>query len=100
MTRRADADRIRRRYDVRGVVQGVGFRPFVYVTASELALTGYVTNTVGGVLIEVEGPPAAVAEFGRRLRAEPPPLALVEAVDEAPRPVRGGTGFTIEATVR
>ncbi|HEX6877749.1 MAG TPA: hydrogenase maturation protease, partial [Nocardioidaceae bacterium] len=49
------ADRTRRRYEVSGVVQGVGFRPFVYVTASELALTGSVSNDVSGVVVEVEG---------------------------------------------
>jgi len=42
------------------VVQGVGFRPFVYVTASELALSGFVGNSTAGVVIEVEGSPEAV----------------------------------------
>ena len=74
----------------------MGFRPFVYVTASELALTGSVTNDVSGVVIEVEGGSAAVEEFGRRLRSDAPPLAVVEAVRETELPTRGGTGFTIE----
>jgi len=88
--------RIRRRYDVFGVVQGVGFRPFVYCAAAEFGLAGRVANTVDGVVVEVEGEPAAVGAFGDRLRFEPPPLAVIAAVHEADIAVRGGTGFTIE----
>jgi hydrogenase maturation protein HypF len=87
--------RTRRRILVQGVVQGVGFRPFVYAMASELMLTGSVTNSSAGVVVEVEGATSAVEAFQRRLREQPPPLAVVEqvsAVDVAPR---GGTGFTI-----
>ncbi|WP_328535375.1 carbamoyltransferase HypF [Streptomyces sp. NBC_00344] len=89
-------DRIRRRFEVHGVVQGVGFRPFVYVTAAELTLSGSVANTSAGVVTEVEGDARAVQEFGRRLRTDAPPLAVVEAVHESDRPTQGGTGFTIE----
>jgi hydrogenase maturation protein HypF len=88
--------RVRRRYHVTGVVQGVGFRPFVYVTASELALGGAVRNDASGVVVEVEGPARAVQEFGDRLRADAPPLAVVESVHETELPPAGGTGFTIE----
>ena len=90
-----DSGRSRRRYTVSGLVQGVGFRPFAYVTAAELALAGSVGNTVDGVVVEVEGDPDAVAEYGRRLREDAPPLAMVTAVAEADLPVEGGTGFTI-----
>jgi hydrogenase maturation protein HypF len=86
----------RRRFEVFGVVQGVGFRPFVYVTAYELGLSGFVGNTGAGVLLEVEGTSQAVEEFGRRLRTNGPPLALVEKVLESQRPTRGGTEFTID----
>lgn len=86
---------VRRRFEVRGVVQGVGFRPFVYVTASELALTGSVANTGSGVVAEVEGDPQSVAEFGRRLRAGPPPPAAVESVTETDQPPTGGAEFVI-----
>ncbi|WP_327286887.1 carbamoyltransferase HypF [Streptomyces sp. NBC_01198] len=89
---------IRRRFEVHGVVQGVGFRPFVYVTACELALAGRVANTAAGVVAEVEGDAPAVAEFGRRLRTDPPPLALVESVTESEQEVRGGTGFSIDTS--
>jgi hydrogenase maturation protein HypF len=93
-----DADRIRRRYTVSGLVQGVGFRPFAYVTAAELALAGSVGNTVDGVVVEVEGDPDAVTEYGRRLREDAPPLAMVTSVQPTDLPVEGGTGFTIAAS--
>ncbi|MFE2759220.1 carbamoyltransferase HypF [Streptomyces halstedii] len=98
MMGQARTRRIRRRFEVRGVVQGVGFRPFVYVTASELMLAGWVTNTGAGVVAEVEGAPEAVEEFGRRLVADAPPLAIVEDVHASEQPPAGGTEFTIEAS--
>ncbi|GIF77795.1 carbamoyltransferase HypF [Asanoa siamensis] len=88
--------RERRRYEVTGVVQGVGFRPFVYAAATALALTGRVANTAAGVAVEVEGAPDALDTFGRRLRTEPPPLAAIESVTESTVDAVGGTGFTIE----
>ncbi len=87
-------DRRRLRVCVRGVVQGVGFRPFVYTTAAALGLSGSVRNDSSGAIIEVEGAPADVDEFLDRLRDAPPPLAVVEAVDTRPIPAVGGTGFT------
>jgi len=92
------ADRVRRRFVVSGVVQGVGFRPFVYVTATELSLTGTVTNDSAGVVAEVEGMPADVREFERRLRERPPPLAVISSIATETLPPRGGTGFTIGTT--
>ena len=74
------ADDIRQRFTVTGVVQGVGFRPFVHRIASELGLTGFVGNDSGAVFLEVQGERARVDEFGRRLRAEAPPLARINAV--------------------
>jgi hydrogenase maturation protein HypF len=92
------ARRVRRRLTVSGLVQGVGFRPFAYATAADLTLSGSVANTPDGVVIEVEGSPDDVHEYARRLRADAPPLAMVVALQEEDLPVRGGTGFTIEAT--
>ena len=60
----------RRAIEVRGIVQGVGFRPFVYALATRLGLGGLVGNDVDGVFIEVEGSPAAVAEFLRSLQRD------------------------------
>ncbi|WP_030765303.1 MULTISPECIES: carbamoyltransferase HypF [unclassified Streptomyces] len=88
----------RRRITVRGVVQGVGFRPYVYTRATGLGLAGHVTNTPEGVVAEVEGAPAAVVRFCERLAADAPPLAVVDAVDHWEVPVAGGTGFTIIAS--
>jgi hydrogenase maturation protein HypF len=65
---------------VEGVVQGVGFRPFVYALATGLGLTGLVGNDLDGVFAEVEGPAAAVGEFLRRLERDAPPLARIERV--------------------
>jgi hydrogenase maturation protein HypF len=65
---------------VEGVVQGVGFRPFVHALATSLGLTGLVGNDLDGVFAEVEGPAAAVSEFLRRLERDAPPLARIERV--------------------
>lgn len=80
---------------VRGVVQGVGFRPYVYGLATELRLAGHVTNTVDGVVAEVEGDPADVAAFCARIAPDAPPLARVESVETADVAACGGSGFTI-----
>ena len=72
---------VRQRLTVFGVVQGVGFRPFVHRIATELGLTGFVGNDSGAVFLEVQGPCACVDEFRRRLRAEAPPLAAISAIE-------------------
>jgi hydrogenase maturation protein HypF len=87
--------RARHRVVVEGVVQGVGFRPFVYALARELGLSGRVSNTGSGVAVSVEGDPADLASFERRVRADAPPLAVVERVDVRPEPLQGGTEFVI-----
>jgi len=95
---RSAPTRVRRRFEVEGLVQGVGFRPFAYSTAAALALAGSVANTADGVVVEVEGDPEAVREYGRRLRADAPPLAMVAAVHESALEPAGGTGFTIASS--
>lgn len=86
-------DDVRQRFTVTGVVQGVGFRPFVHRIASELGLAGFVGNDSGAVFIEVQGPLARIDEFARRLRADAPPLARINAVDVADvADVETGTG--------
>ncbi len=80
---------------VAGVVQGVGFRPYVFRLAEQLDLAGWVLNDERGVELEVEGESAAVEEFLARLPAEVPPLAAVEAVSAEPANPRGEHGFTI-----
>jgi len=64
----------RRAITVQGVVQGVGFRPFVYDLATRLGLTGFVRNDSGNVRIEAEGSPDALDELLNRLTNHPPPL--------------------------
>jgi hydrogenase maturation protein HypF len=88
----------RLRIAVRGVVQGVGFRPFVFTLADRLGLAGHVVNTGAGVVVEVEGPPAAVAEFRRRVGTDAPPLAEVESILDEELPVDGAAGFAILAS--
>jgi len=75
-----DGARVTCRLEVRGTVQGVGFRPFVYRLASGLGLDGSVRNAGGCVLVEAAGPSAAVSELTRRLPAEAPPQARVTAL--------------------
>jgi hydrogenase maturation protein HypF len=81
---------------VKGVVQGVGFRPSVYKLATGLQLTGYVTNTSEGVLIEVEG--GAISEFVHRLRAEAPPLSDITDISITRLPLQSYPDFTIRAS--
>jgi hydrogenase maturation protein HypF len=91
-----DADAVlRRRVAVRGVVQGVGFRPFVYTLATGLGLAGHVTNTGEGVIAEVEGARSAVDLFCVRIAEQAPPLAVVESVDHHQVDATGGSGFAI-----
>lgn len=86
---------VRRRLRVRGVVQGVGFRPFVWELAHRHRLAGSVCNTSGAVLIEVEGPPADVDAFVEELRTRPPRLARITAVESAGLELCGEDGFRI-----
>jgi hydrogenase maturation protein HypF len=92
--------RRRLRVRVHGVVQGVGFRPFVYTTAAALGLSGTVRNDTSGAIVEVEGESADIEEFLGSLRDRPPPLAVIESIDTQTVPVVGGTGFVIADTTR
>lgn len=90
-----DAALVRRRIDVRGVVQGVGFRPFVARLAGDLGLAGSVGNDATSVFVEVEGHLRAVDEFVRRVVADAPPLARVVAVSAVELSPLGSEGFAI-----
>ncbi|URM94118.1 carbamoyltransferase HypF [Actinomadura madurae] len=80
---------------VEGIVQGVGFRPFVHGLATGLGLSGLVGNDAGGVFIEVEGAPDEVGRFLDGLRARPPRLAVVERVTVRDLAAAGRDGFAI-----
>ena len=88
----------RRAFLVKGIVQGVGFRPFVYGIARQHELGGFVLNDGEGVVIEVEGDEAALARFTQALVAEAPPLAQVDSVETRPLEPRGETEFRIEVS--
>ena len=83
------------RLTVRGVVQGVGMRPFVYRIAHRHDVTGWVMNSNRGVIIEVEGRGCCVDAFCQAVAAEAPPLARIDGVDREDIPERGLSGFGI-----
>jgi hydrogenase maturation protein HypF len=85
----------RTRVRVEGIVQGVGFRPFVHALAGRLGLAGQVGNDTQGVVVEVEGATEAVERFLDALRREAPPLAVIERVTATPLAPTGSRGFTI-----
>jgi hydrogenase maturation protein HypF len=87
------------RIKVRGVVQGVGFRPFVYRLAHQYNLGGWVRNTSGSVDIEVEGAEKAVKNFLTALKAKAPPMARIESVKTSFHPPKGYAGFQIEPSL-
>lgn len=84
--------RERLRVAIRGAVQGVGFRPFVYRLARELGLDGWVVNAPQGVFVEVEGPPAALEQCLIRIERDRPPRAVIQSLEPSwldPVPYRG-----------
>ena len=83
---------------ISGIVQGVGFRPFVFDLATRLCLRGFVRNQAGEVLIEVEGEPRSLDRFLDELSSRPPPLAQIDAIRWAARSPRGDRRFGIESS--
>ena len=78
-----------------GIVQGVGFRPFVYNLASRLELLGWVRNTSNGVEIRVDGPQSKLDAFIGQLQQDAPPLARIDSLTWEPRPPDGFSSFEI-----
>ncbi|MEI6703986.1 MAG: acylphosphatase, partial [Deltaproteobacteria bacterium] len=70
----------RRHYKINGIVQGVGFRPFVYRLTHELELYGWVRNSPAGVEIEIQGLTSALAAFEHALSNDAPPLAVISSI--------------------
>jgi len=83
---------------VRGTVQGVGFRPFIYRLATRLSFHGYVKNVGQGVEIYLEGSPADFGRFLQALKDDLPPLARVESLDWLEVEPEGRNKFTIDRT--
>ncbi|ACF13615.1 (NiFe) hydrogenase maturation protein HypF [Chloroherpeton thalassium ATCC 35110] len=88
----------RRKVLVKGIVQGVGFRPFVYNLAESKGLSGFVTNSAAGVEIEVEGKSAELSAFLRELENFAPPLASITEMRVEKIPAKGASGFKILAS--
>jgi hydrogenase maturation protein HypF len=86
----------RRAITVLGIVQGVGFRPFVHGLATRLGLGGFVKNQAGQVLIEIEGTRGALDQFLNELESSAPALSRIEDVDWEPRPRQNDRTFRIE----
>ncbi|WP_257978617.1 acylphosphatase, partial [Aeromonas salmonicida] len=79
-------NRLRREFHIDGIVQGVGFRPFVYGLALRHGLAGYVLNDANGVTIGAEGSPERLASFARELRELAPPLSRIDHFSERELP--------------
>jgi hydrogenase maturation protein HypF len=90
---------LRRRIEVKGAVQGVGFRPFVYRIAQIAGVNGYVLNSSAGVVIEAEGDQPAIDRFLSALRDELPPLARIDQIHIAPAIPNGEEGFAIRESL-
>ncbi|NIP58153.1 MAG: carbamoyltransferase HypF, partial [Gemmatimonadetes bacterium] len=87
-----------RELELRGVVQGVGFRPFVHRLAAGLGLAGSVRNEAGAVRITVEGRPPTLDAFQERLTLDAPPLARIHELEVRGAPATGRRGFTVAAS--
>ncbi|MCX7923885.1 MAG: carbamoyltransferase HypF [Clostridia bacterium] len=81
---------------ITGIVQGVGFRPFIYTLAKSLYLNGWVNNCGSAVVIEVEGSEESISTFIERIKPEAPPLAHIKSIDVALGTFKGYSDFTIE----
>jgi hydrogenase maturation protein HypF len=95
MVELVDSTLERRRIVVQGIVQGVGFRPFIYGQALRWGLTGFVLNDSGGVTMEVEGTPQALDGFLQTLHEEAPPLSRIDTIASEPIPPCHETNFVI-----
>jgi acylphosphatase len=87
-----------RRIEVRGTVQGVGFRPWVYRVARQAHVTGRVLNHAAGVTIYAFGTPEELEDFCAALRVDPPPAARIQQLEWADIPSEQPAGFTIVAS--
>ena len=89
----------RQKIEVTGIVQGVGFRPFVYGLAKDLNINGWVCNTSAGVKIEAEGTPATLSAFTQALKNESPPLAHLDSIRTTEQSPKGFSDFKIVSSL-
>jgi hydrogenase maturation protein HypF len=94
-----EVTRAARRYHVTGVVQGVGFRPFVHRLAMRHRLGGWIRNASGEVEIAVEGSPEEIEAFEVAMRGEAPPLARIDEIVAEQETPAGRDGFVIESSL-
>jgi hydrogenase maturation protein HypF len=93
--RRSKSTIVRKHYQISGIVQGVGFRPFVYRLAHELELSGWIRNTPAGVELEVQGRPGSLTIFDQALIEQAPPLAEITSCSSYEVPAEDCHAFTI-----
>jgi hydrogenase maturation protein HypF len=83
---------------IRGAVQGVGFRPFIFRLAEELRLTGWVINNAQGVFLDAEGPPEALRSFLLRIEREKPAISFIQSFEHSYLDPVGYANFEIRAS--
>lgn len=88
------------RLNIGGIVQGVGFRPFVYQLAHELSLKGFVNNDAQGVVVEVEGDKVNLDQFLEKLRQTPPPLSRIDSLEKVELSCQDEDGFVIRQSAQ
>ena len=86
---------VAQRVQINGIVQGVGFRPFIYQLANQYNLKGEVANTSAGVAVHIEGPPTKIASFSKDISLKCPPLAHITEISLHDEPFEGFKDFTI-----
>lgn len=98
-SRRVSQEGARLKVVIRGAVQGVGFRPFIYRLATEMGLHGWVSNSTAGVFIEVEGERERLTEFLLRIEREKPAISFIQSLESSYTDEAGYAGFEIRASV-
>ncbi|HJL75628.1 MAG TPA: carbamoyltransferase HypF [Candidatus Marinimicrobia bacterium] len=89
---------IRKQFRINGIVQGVGFRPFIYNLANKFNLTGTVSNSSEGVIIEAQGTSANVHNFINVIQTDAPPLSMISALETNDIPNKDETSFIIKTS--
>ena len=95
---RKPSEIIRKQFRINGIVQGVGFRPFIYNLANKFNLTGTVSNSSEGVIIEAQGTSANVHNFINVIQTDAPPLSMISALETNDIPNKDETSFIIKTS--